>query len=602
MPTSLSTTEISNNNGATVETVESTSGVLIHVDPKALRSTPSGNYRRKRNSTIYEELKVSIQQHGMLQNIIVRNSPVDNALEVLAGYGRWNIALELGLSVISCLNKGVISDAEALEIALSENNNRDADTLGDRIELAKGYLGLSNGDHKTAALRLGVSEVVYREYLQLGRCHESLIDALDDNEHPLKKGHCMVLSQFPTSLQVNTLARITAEPNKYTVKYLKSRAKNFEHTLADAKFCTKRAGCDSCQHNSKMQFDAFAQADEMKCANPECFISNQKKWLALERIPVLEEQHGIVLTTQAKPLDQVAFCDPALLGEDQVRDCKNCSNCIVLVSDAADTFGQAWGNVCIDTTCHSKYSAIFKAEQNTEKEADQQTENLTKTVSPKPVSPKAIVPPVKTNTNTNKPAPSKISKKIQRTYSNMLQEAFSELTIVDETFNLALIVKAVANNLRESNAVRESIPELMALGSTELQIKLQDLIQKFSKQLVPLDSDAADKSGFNANEVIRKSFKIVTPDDADQERIIVNSWKPTKTFFDIYNITQLSLIAEDSGFKSKYEAENGEKSWDAICSKRKADIISMLISFDFDWSNYAPKSYVTIGKNYIKPE
>lgn len=79
--------------------------------------------RKQFNEAGLEELVASIQQHGVLQPILVR--PVDNGLyEVIAGERRLRAAERAGLEYIPAVVKE-IGEREAAEIALIENLQRE---------------------------------------------------------------------------------------------------------------------------------------------------------------------------------------------------------------------------------------------------------------------------------------------------------------------------------------------------------------------------------------------------------------------------------------------------------------------------------------------
>ena len=69
------------------------------------------------------ELAQSIQQHGVLQPITVRPNPA-GGYQIIAGERRWRAAREAGLTEIPAVVREV-SDAEAMELALIENLQRE---------------------------------------------------------------------------------------------------------------------------------------------------------------------------------------------------------------------------------------------------------------------------------------------------------------------------------------------------------------------------------------------------------------------------------------------------------------------------------------------
>ncbi|MCP9627606.1 ParB/RepB/Spo0J family partition protein [Rhodopseudomonas palustris] len=124
-------------------------GEAAHVErPRGQRKVPiefiKANPRNpRRNFTDAElgELSDSIQQHGVIQPIVVR--PVKGAtdrFEIIAGERRWRAAQRAGLHEVPIVPVEV-SDALALEIAIVENVQRED---LNPLEEALGYHALAN--------------------------------------------------------------------------------------------------------------------------------------------------------------------------------------------------------------------------------------------------------------------------------------------------------------------------------------------------------------------------------------------------------------------------------------------------------------------------
>jgi ParB/RepB/Spo0J family partition protein len=111
------------------------------------------------------ELKLSIQEKGILQPILVR--PQKNKYEVIVGSRRFEAAKALGLKMIPAIIRP-LSDAEALSLSLVENIQRNDLELE---EEAEGILKLMKLDPKrfasvkAVAKTLGRSESAVRELL-----------------------------------------------------------------------------------------------------------------------------------------------------------------------------------------------------------------------------------------------------------------------------------------------------------------------------------------------------------------------------------------------------------------------------------------------------
>lgn len=79
--------------------------------------------RRTFAAEALEELATSIQQHGVLQPIVVRRLP-QGGFELIAGERRWRAAQQAGLQTIPVVQRDV-SDREASAFALIENIQRE---------------------------------------------------------------------------------------------------------------------------------------------------------------------------------------------------------------------------------------------------------------------------------------------------------------------------------------------------------------------------------------------------------------------------------------------------------------------------------------------
>lgn len=571
----------------TPSTVELQNDALTYLPTKLIKPfSLGGNNRRTRPSSDFNSLCDDISKKGILQNLVVREVGKDD-YELIAGYGRFDAALKLGIEQVPVVIKRNMSDKEALEAQLAENLQRSDLKIGDHVVLTGKYLSLSGGCHKTASAKLGYSEAVYRDYLQLSKCDEKLIDALDDNDLPVKKGHCLILSVFPKEIQVKTLESILADPEKYTVAYLKAQASKFELRLSDAKF--DLADCDVCPHNTNQQFNVFESNSDDRCSNAACYMKKQDNWLNTERIPALEEQHGMVLTTQQKPLSDVNRIDVKVVGETQAKACtSDCQKCVVLVSCDADTFGSAVPHMCIDTDCFKdKVEAFKEPEPKADVNQDSTDDSGTNTTTPA----------------TNKKAPKSkatvksISKKISRYYANDLQKLASANVMKGTSFASAILVKSVSNVLREQSAkVKLSVSELATKEVSELNAMLTGLLTQLCQQEVK--DTGSDHSDFDANKMLRTTLIALNDEDTLIEKAIEH-WKPTPELLGMHTKTQLAVMASESGFEAAYDEKHGDAAWAKYSSSHKLqEIAKEMLSIGFDYSDYAPESYIQLATEY----
>jgi ParB family chromosome partitioning protein len=116
------------------------------------------------------ELASSIEQHGLLQPIVVRRREEDDRYEVVAGERRWRAFQHLGKESIPA----ILTTGDAEELALIENLQReDLHPLDEAIALERlkerhGYT------HETLAKSIGRSRSVVTETLQLNTLPKDL--------------------------------------------------------------------------------------------------------------------------------------------------------------------------------------------------------------------------------------------------------------------------------------------------------------------------------------------------------------------------------------------------------------------------------------------
>ena len=183
----------------------------------------------------------------------------------------------------------------------------------------------------------------------------------------------------------------------------------------------------------------------------------------------------------------------------------------------------------------------------------------------------------------------------------MVQKAFIPTVSANQNVALAFIAKSLSNAMRGSQ-VKETIEQLSKKPTEDINLMIQSLVGEFFCQDVKLDSDAFDSSGFNANEIVRKSFDTLITNDEEKEKIIRDSWIPTKELLSNFTIDQLGLIASQSEFDKAFsEDKKSDTAWSKVMKSGKDKVISNMLSVNFDWTDYAPKSYIQIGMTYSKP-
>ena len=270
-------------------------GDTLRVPIALLVDAPWGNVRRgERDPQKLAELRESIRRQGVVQGITLRPNDDDNTLEILAGYGRRQIAMEEGHEDIPAVIKRV-GDKEGIAIGLSENLDRDDLSIVDEIEVAQRYISLFDADYEEATKILGWSERKLKGRLKLNDCAPPVMDALRQGK--IKIGHAEVLCQFTEKLQTGTLKLVLDEG--WSVDYLKERASKATRFLRHAKFDT--AECQSCPHNSSVQTELFDNhIGEAKCGDLPCYREKTDAWIEARK-GELEAEEGRVFLSVEKP-------------------------------------------------------------------------------------------------------------------------------------------------------------------------------------------------------------------------------------------------------------------------------------------------------------
>lgn len=164
--------------------------------------------RREMHEERLEELAASIEEHGILQPILVRRR--GGTYELVAGERRWRAAQKVGLDTISCLVQD-IDDRTSLQIALIENLQRD--DLND-IELASGYRQLLDDfglTQEELAQRIGKSRSAVTNTLRLLELPEEIQEAIRNGQISAGHGRALLaLAAEPDEMQ-QLAQRITQE-------------------------------------------------------------------------------------------------------------------------------------------------------------------------------------------------------------------------------------------------------------------------------------------------------------------------------------------------------------------------------------------------------
>lgn len=286
--------------------------------PLSRISESTTNPRKNFDKKGLQELAESIRAQGVLQPVLVR--PKGDRYELVVGARRLRAAKLVGLTEISAVVNDYLTDAEALEIQIIENLQRQ--DLG-ALEEALGYKALleskpAAGDPKHAvesiAARVGKSISYVYQRLKLAELVPAMQKLLEEGW--LTPGHAIDVARLQPADQEKA-AHFCTHGSSFADGYGDENHKRDQapsvrelrrwiqenchlnldkapFDITDAKLLPKAGACTTCPKmasNSPSLFEGSG-AGKKTCTDPGCY---QEKKLALVKVSVgaVEEKQGI---------------------------------------------------------------------------------------------------------------------------------------------------------------------------------------------------------------------------------------------------------------------------------------------------------------------
>lgn len=224
------------------------------------------NPRRFFDRATHDDLVVSVRLRGIIQPIVVRPLP-DDLFEIVAGERRYRAALVVyGPDGEVPVVIREMTDEEALEVAIDENDNRDDPSETEQADAAVRRLAACGNDRAEAARRLGWSRAKLDRRLALADLSDVVKCALD--ERRIKVGHAELLAAVPADKQDKALETILSA--RLDVSKTRELLMRVMQSLATA--CFDKSECTTCPFNSGTQAVLFeTHVDDGHCTNPTCF-------------------------------------------------------------------------------------------------------------------------------------------------------------------------------------------------------------------------------------------------------------------------------------------------------------------------------------------
>lgn len=169
---------------------------LVQIDLTRLQA---GKYqpRRDMSESALSELAASIEQHGIMQPIVIRplldkEDKIDEQVthEIIAGERRWRAAKMAGMTVIPAIERA-LSDELAIALALIENIQREDLSVIEQAAALQRFHTEFGMSHAMIADVVGKARTTVSNLLRLNQLHDSVKDHLANNA--LDMGHARTL-------------------------------------------------------------------------------------------------------------------------------------------------------------------------------------------------------------------------------------------------------------------------------------------------------------------------------------------------------------------------------------------------------------------------
>ncbi len=221
---------------------------LIQIDVLHLQA---GKYqpRRDMSETALAELASSIEQHGVMQPIVIRpllasedKSSAQVTHEIIAGERRWRAAKMAGKAVIPAIERA-LSDELAIALALIENIQREDLSVIEQAAALQRFHTEFGMSHAMIAEVVGKARTTVSNLLRLNQLHDTVKDHLATSA--LDMGHARTLlalssEQQPIIAQKIIDGAMTVREAEKLVKSILQPAPKANPSTAVASFDTQQ--------------------------------------------------------------------------------------------------------------------------------------------------------------------------------------------------------------------------------------------------------------------------------------------------------------------------------------------------------------------------
>lgn len=185
--------------------IEASQGAVLYIDINDIKPN-TGQPRKHFDEEKLEELASSIQQHGLIQPIVLRK--LKTGYEIVAGERRWRACRIVGLKEVPCIVKE-LTDEENMLLAIIENMQREDLNPIEEAEGLKQMIDTYGLTQEQVSYSVGKSRPYITNSLRLLKLPEEVRTLTASGE--ISVGHAKALAAVKDRDKQITLAKKTAK-------------------------------------------------------------------------------------------------------------------------------------------------------------------------------------------------------------------------------------------------------------------------------------------------------------------------------------------------------------------------------------------------------
>jgi hypothetical protein len=435
-----------------------------------------------------------------------------------------------------------MTDQEALDAAIAENDDRDDPSETEQADAAVRYLAACQGDRAEAARRLGWSRAKLDRRLALADLSDTVKTALD--ERRIKVGHAELLAAVPADKQDKALETIIAA--SLDIAKTRDLLMRVTQRLADALF--DKTECMTCPFNSGTQRALFdTHVDDGHCTNATCFqLKTEVVEAARREAEAAAEAEDAAAAIGSNDGDEADLADDG----DEIEDGGETGSLIDDAAPVAPLAGRGTVVRKVSTSTGPSITAKSIAGRTADlREATWRTA-LARGLADDPSAAQAAI------------------------LVAALTGTLSHIKAGTLTSRAALLVDAAFPD----RGFKDKIAEIRELSEGQATTVLAAIGAAYARDVQSFTHVADLASAFGID--------------------IRTVWQVDRSFLERYTKDELKFIAGECGLV----AHMGEKAFAKLLGAKKADLISgMLNAVGFDWADRVPSAMALNGR-YSPPQ